>query len=125
MDYVDLLIMHYPCLANYSQPRDGCSRDEGQEQRLDTWRALQEILASGKARAIGVSNYRQCHLEALLSAPNVSTAPLVNQVEWHLGYHNDSLLEYCKAHNITLQAYSPLGGGGTSTGRNGKSTKPS
>ena len=61
-----------------------------------------------------MSNFNVAQLEALRSAfssvgrPNIS----VNQVEWHLGYHDEPLLEYCTRHGITLQAYSPLGGPG-------------
>ena len=125
MAQVDLLLMHYPCGASWPQPRDGCSADEDTGARLETWRAMQAMVAAGQVRQIGVSNFRLEHLRQLVAASAdgsggaAAAAVRVNQVQWHLGHHDDELLAFCRAHNITLQAYSPLGGGGTSTGRDG------
>lgn len=117
-DYVDLLLMHYPCLEGWPDPRDACSAEDGAEERLATWRAMEELLRQGKARHIGVSNFHLRHLRRLMAAPGVRV-PFANQVEWHLGWHDEDLLAYCRQRGITLQAYSPLGGGGTTTGHNG------
>ena len=152
--YVDLLLMHYPCGDTWPQPRDGCpANDTDAAARLDTWRAMETLVAAGSARAIGVSNFQERHLVQLVNRstlllsttarPKETTEaaeatkeatekkatrtpaapplvpPVVNQVQWHLGFHDDALLAYCKQHGITLQAYSALGGGGTSTGRDG------
>jgi 2,5-diketo-D-gluconate reductase A len=67
LDYVDLYLIHWPVPAKGAY--------------LDTWRAFEEIYASGRARAIGVSNFQPWHLEPLLD--RCSVAPAVNQVELH------------------------------------------
>jgi len=90
LDYVDLYLIHWPV--------------EG--KRAESWRALLEIYATDKCRAIGVSNYTVRHLEELLASSPV--IPVVNQVEFHPFLFQKDLLDYCRAHDIQLQAYSPL-----------------
>lgn len=90
LDYVDLYLIHWPV--------------EG--KRTESWRALLEIYATDKCRAIGVSNYTIRHLEELLADSPV--VPAVNQVEFHPFLYQKELLEYCRAHGIQFQAYSPL-----------------
>mmetsp|Transcript_103075 Transcript_103075/g.291439 ORF Transcript_103075/g.291439 Transcript_103075/m.291439 type:complete len:596 (-) Transcript_103075:11-1798(-) len=116
--YVDLLLMHYPCPEGWPDPRDACGADEGSAERLATWRAMEEFMQEGKVHRIGVSNFHMRHLRQLLASGNVSV-PFSNQIEWHLGWHDEQLLKYCKSLGIQLQAYSPLGGGGTTTGHSG------
>lgn len=72
-----------------------------------TWRAMEDLYHSGKARAIGVSNFTIPRLQQLLSFANVK--PHANQVEIHPFLPNEELLEFCKKNNILLIAYSPLG----------------
>lgn len=88
--YVDLYLIHWPV--------------EG--LRSDSWRALETILGEGRCRTIGVSNYTIAHLEELLGHCNV--APAVNQVEFSPFLYQKSLLEFCRARDIRLEAYSPL-----------------
>lgn len=92
LDYVDLYLIHWPVSG----------------KRLESWRALEEIYASGRARAIGVSNFTARHLEEL--AEHSSITPAVNQVEFHPFLYKDQeeLLRYCKQHKIIVEAYSPL-----------------
>ncbi len=90
LDYVDLYLIHWPV--------------EG--LRKESWRALETLLADGKCRAIGVSNYMTWHLDELLQSS--STVPAVNQVEFSPYLHLSDLLEYCRSHHIQLEAYSPL-----------------
>ena len=115
---IDLVLIHWPCPgyfhgANWSGATN-CSSTTGLADRLSTWRALESLRAVGKVRAIGVSNFDSAQLAALQHAVNASTSSAanisVNQVEWHLGHHDDVLLAYCTRAGITLQAYSPLGG---------------
>lgn len=75
-----------------------------------TWRAMEELYHSDKARAIGVSNFTIPHLRKLLSLAKVN--PHVNQVEIHPFIPNEELLEFCKNNDILLAAYSPLGSQG-------------
>jgi len=92
-DYIDLLLLHFPVT----------------ELRVMAWGAMEEIFASGRTKAIGVSNYTIRHLEELLKTAKVK--PAVNQVELHVFLQQPELLEYCKQHDITVEAYSPLAHG--------------
>jgi diketogulonate reductase-like aldo/keto reductase len=92
-DYVDLYLIHWP-VENYEK----------------SWKVLEEIYASGRAKAIGVSNFHQHHLERLLAVAKV--VPAINQVEAHPYLNNYELANYCWAKGIAMQAYSPLGGTG-------------
>ncbi len=89
-DYVDLFLIHWP----------------SPDTRRETWAALEEIAPTGRARAIGVSNYTTRHLTELLSYANV--IPAVNQVEFSPFLYQRELLAFCRAQGIQLEAYSPL-----------------
>lgn len=96
LEYIDLYLIHWPC------PRLG--------RYTDTWKAFEEILASGRAKAIGVCNFNQDHLEKLL---NVATIPpMVNQIEFHPRLQQHELQAYCTANGIQVEAWSPVGGSG-------------
>merc|ERR1719326_1419204 len=75
-----------------------------------TWRALEEAMAAGESRSIGVSHFKQEHFEALERA-GAKMKPAVNQAELSVSYHDDTTIAYCKAHNIVYQSFSPLCGG--------------
>jgi len=90
LSYIDLYLIHWPV--------------EG--LRNESWKALETLQKSGKCRAIGVSNYMIWHLEELLN--NSSTIPAVNQVEFSPYLYQKDLLEFCRNHDIQLEAYSPL-----------------
>lgn len=90
MDYVDLLLLHFPVPA----------------LRKKTWKAVEEIKSQGLARSIGVSNFTVNHLKQLEEV--ASELPVVNQVEMHVFLQQDKLLPYCKDKNIVVEAYSPL-----------------
>ncbi len=90
MEQVDLYLVHWPV--------------EG--LRNDTWRAMERILADGKARAIGVSNYTIRHLDELLGRAKVP--PSVNQVEFSPFLHQRALLAHCRKTGVQLEAYGPL-----------------
>lgn len=89
-DYVDLYLVHWPIKAHMA----------------DTWRAMEEILASGAARAIGVCNHLPEHLELLMRTANVR--PSVDQVEFHPWLQQPALQAYLAEHDITLEAWAPL-----------------
>jgi len=101
LDYIDLYLIHWPANAkNYNN---------WQKTNADTWRAMEELRSEGKIKSIGVSNFWQEHLEALFLTANV--IPSVNQIEFHPGYWQPELTEYCKKHNIVVEAWSPLARG--------------
>lgn len=101
LDYIDLYLIHWPANAiNY---------DNWQKTNADTWRAMEELQADGKIKSIGVSNFWQEHFKALLQTAKI--IPAVNQIEFHPGYWQPDLLEYCKKQNIVVEAWSPLARG--------------
>ena len=101
-DYLDLYLIHWP--ANETQFPDTWA-----ELNAGTWRAFEEIYKSGKAKAIGVSNFNINHLEALFETAEIK--PMVNQIEIHPGHSQPELVDFCKQHNLLIQAWSPLGSG--------------
>lgn len=71
---------------------------------------MEEIHASGKAKAIGVANWSISYLEELRKTWKV--VPAVNQVELHPYLPQHELKQYCEKLGILLEAYSPLGSTG-------------
>ena len=99
MEYVDLYLIHWP-FTNML---------EGDNMREETWRAMEAICASGKARAIGVSNYDIDHLEEMTHY--TTTPAAVNQIEFHPFWFRKDLMEYCHQHDIQVENYCPLSRG--------------
>lgn len=95
LDYVDLYLIHWP------HPQ--------QDRYLETWQALEKILAEGRAKSIGVSNFQPHHLTRLFK--ETSVRPVVNQIEVHPGFQNERLRQFNAEHNVLTQAWSPLGRG--------------
>ncbi|CAI0427290.1 unnamed protein product [Linum tenue] len=77
----------------------------------NTWRAMEALYASGKARAIGVSNFSVKKLGDLLEVARVP--PAVNQVECHPAWQQPKLRAFCQSKSVHLSGYSPLGSPGT------------
>nr|WP_291123524.1 aldo/keto reductase [Flavobacterium sp. UBA6046] len=101
LDYIDLYLIHWPANAkNYVN---------WQKTNSDTWRAMEELQAEGKIKSIGVSNFFEEHLEALFQTANL--IPSINQIEFHPGYWQQELVEYCKRQNIVVESWSPLARG--------------
>ncbi len=98
-DYLDLYLIHWPKASKDVQ--------DWKQMIQETWRAMEELYQAGKVRAIGLSNFLPHHIEALLETARVM--PTVNQLELHVGYMQTEAVNYCKAHNILVQAWSPLG----------------
>jgi len=90
VEYVDLYLVHWPVEGFYH----------------DTWGAMEEIYQSGRAKAVGVSNFMIPHLENILA--DYQVVPAVNQVEFHPYLYQKDLLDYCREHEIQLEAWSPL-----------------
>ena len=96
LDHVDLYLIHWPVPSA--------------DRYVETWRALEEITADGRARAIGVSNFQPAHLDRL--AAETGTVPAVNPVELPPHLAQTELREYHAAHGIVTEAWSPLARGG-------------
>ena len=89
-EYIDLYLIHWPVKGNYEV----------------TWKIMEEIFRSGRARAIGVSNFLQHHLEDIFKICDIK--PMVNQVECHPYLVQQSLIDFCDLHNIVYEAWSPI-----------------
>ena len=98
IDYVDLYLIHWP--------RPIAVRDTWKEHNEGTWKAFEELYNAGKVKAIGVSNFLDTHLEALLDTATI--APMVNQIELHPRYVQRDAVRYCKERRIVVEAWSPL-----------------
>lgn len=103
-DYLDMYLLHWP-RADYGHK----DFDNWKQLDIESWRALEEMQKEGKIKSIGVSNFLPHHLQNLLE--HTSVIPAVNQLELHPGYMQTVACEFCKMHNITLQAWSPVGRG--------------
>ncbi|GAK47310.1 aldo/keto reductase [Secundilactobacillus oryzae JCM 18671] len=101
LGYLDLFLIHWPNPLAF--------RDNWQEANAGSWKAMEEAYEAGKLRAIGVSNFREHHLDALLQTANVN--PMVNQIFLNPSDLQEGLTAYNKAHDILSEAYSPLGTG--------------
>lgn len=100
-DYIDLYLLHWPAVPSRFTDRKQCLRE--------TWKAMEELYASGKCKAIGVSNFLQQHLEEISEICTIK--PHVNQIEFHPYCHPKDLIHFCRSHDIVVEGYCPLGKG--------------
>jgi diketogulonate reductase-like aldo/keto reductase len=96
LEQLDLFLVHWPL--------PGIDVDY-----VDTWKAMEEIYAGGRCRAIGVSNFTEHHLHRLFEA--TGTKPAVNQIEVHPYLANDAVRTFCREHEIHVEAWSPIARG--------------
>ncbi|CAN6807712.1 unnamed protein product [Brassica oleracea] len=110
LDYVDLYLIHWP--VRMKKGSVGAKPENLMPVDIpSTWKAMEALYDSGKARAIGVSNFSTKKLATLLELARVP--PAVNQVECHPSWQQTKLREFCKSKGVHLTAYSPLGSPGT------------
>ncbi|MFE2646692.1 aldo/keto reductase, partial [Streptomyces nigra] len=95
LEYVDLYLIHWPTPARGTY--------------VDTYKAFEKLLADGRVRAIGVSNFLPEHLERLIE--ETSVVPAVNQIELHPHLQQHASRDFHAAHGIATEAWSPLGSG--------------
>nr|WP_225320527.1 aldo/keto reductase [Streptomyces luteolifulvus] len=95
LEYVDLYLIHWPVPSK--------------DKYVDTYKAFEKLLADGRARAIGVSNFLPEHLERLIG--ETSVIPAVNQIELHPRLQQLAAREYHAEQGIATEAWSPLGSG--------------
>jgi diketogulonate reductase-like aldo/keto reductase len=93
IDVLDLFLIHWP-LPMF-------------DQYVETWRALEQLLADGRVRSIGVSNFEIEHLERLSNETDIT--PALNQVELHPEFPQEELRSYHESHGIVTEAWGPLG----------------
>lgn len=88
-NYLDGLLIHWP-----------------HKYVKETWRAMEDLYFDGKLRSIGVSNFKEHHLEEMKGFMRVK--PMVNQIELHPEFRQYEVREYCKNEGILVEAWSPL-----------------
>jgi 2,5-diketo-D-gluconate reductase A len=96
LDHVDLYLIHWP------MPKV--------DRFMDSWKALEQIHADGRAKAIGVSNFRVADLQRVLDEGDI--VPAVNQIELHPLLQQAELRAFHEQHGILTEAWSPIGQGG-------------
>lgn len=112
MGYLDLYLIHFPIAWKHTgidTPSWGKSELDNDTSLIDTWREIEKLVASKKCRSIGVSNYPLLLLHDLVCQANVPVS--CNQIETHVYYQRESLVNYCLSRNICVAAQTPLGGG--------------
>ena len=95
LDYVDLYLIHWP------------SAHRG--KYVESWKALEQIAATGRAKSIGVSNFTPALLQPLLDAADV--VPSVNQIEYHPYFQQLESKAFNTSHGIVTESWGPLGQG--------------
>nr|WP_239521350.1 aldo/keto reductase [Blastococcus saxobsidens] len=95
-DYLDLFLIHWPL--------PGIDVDF-----VETWKAMEEMYASGRVKAIGVSNFTEHHLGRLFAETEIK--PAVNQIEVHPFLAQDDLRAFNGEHEIVTEAWSPIAQG--------------
>ena len=101
LEYLDLYLIHWT--ANEKQ------FPNWREINADTWRAFEELYKQGKIKAIGVSNFLSHHLQALIEDSSIK--PMIDQIEYHPGFMQKEVVDYCRENGIAIEAWSPLGTG--------------
>ena len=94
LEYVDLYLIHWP----------------GEDMYLPSWKAFIRLYEEKRIRAIGVSNFYPQHMDVLYQETGVM--PVVDQIETHPYLHQNVVIDYCRKHNIFVEAWSPLMVGG-------------
>jgi len=92
VDYIDLMLIHSP--IGLSCP--------------NTWKELEKFVATGQLKSIGVSNFNVKQMQNVMAKATVPIA--VNQIEYNVFSHDEEIIAFCDANNITVEAYSPLSG---------------
>jgi 2,5-diketo-D-gluconate reductase A len=95
LDYVDLLLIHWPL--------------PWRDQYVSTWKTFEKLLAAGKTRSIGLSNFKPAHIERLLKEATVR--PVVNQIQLNPRVTRPDQRAYNAQQNIVTESWSPLGAG--------------
>ncbi|TFD65662.1 aldo/keto reductase [Cryobacterium ruanii] len=95
LDYIDLYLIHWPAPGN--------------DKFVESWKVLEKIQESGRARSIGVSNFLVPHLDRLLH--ETSIVPAVNQIELHPAHQQPEVTAFARENGINIEAWGPLGQG--------------
>ena len=99
--YLDIYLVHWPASK--------AVHENWEEINNETWKAMEQLYKLGLVKAIGVCNFKVNQLEALIKDCEIK--PMINQIEFHPGFMQREIIEYCNANDILVEAWSPLGSG--------------
>ncbi len=102
VDYVDLYLIHAPW------PWSEKGTDYTNEN-IQVWKEMEKLYTSGRAKAIGISNFNVADVTAILD--NSEVVPAANQIRWFVGSTQKDVTDFCKEKGILVEAYSPLATG--------------
>jgi diketogulonate reductase-like aldo/keto reductase len=110
-DYVDLYLMHWPSAFKSGSnvfPKDKDGKVETDDiSYLDTWKAMEKLVKTGKTKAVGISNFSKAEVETLLNEGSI--VPAAHQIECHPWLQQNEFTEWLKSKGIHVQQYSPFG----------------
>jgi alcohol dehydrogenase (NADP+) len=111
LDYVDLFLMHWPCAFKPGDEMFPKDKDGNPEtiniSYVDTWKAMEKLLKTGKTKAIGISNFSRAEVENLLKQGSI--VPAAHQLECHPWLQQASFTKWLKSKGIHVTQYSPFG----------------
>ncbi|KAI9761390.1 MAG: hypothetical protein M4579_001040 [Chaenotheca gracillima] len=111
LDYLDLYLMHWPSAFKRGDalvPKDANGKTQtGDTDYVDTWKAMEKTLKSGKTKAIGISNFSKAEIERLIKESSV--VPAAHQVELHPWLQQKDFMKFHDSKGIHVTQYSPFG----------------
>jgi aldehyde reductase len=114
LQYIDLYLMHTPMgyeFRDFEGPLMPYDKDNklvySDVDYVETWKAMEQLVKAGLVKSIGVSNFNSEQLQRILDVCDIK--PVVNQVECSPRLNQKKLIRFCKANDVALTAYSPMG----------------
>jgi hypothetical protein len=111
LDYVDLFLIHWPSAFKpgdelFPKGKDG-KTETADISYVDTWKAMEKLVKTGKTKAVGISNFSRAEVETILKEGSI--VPAVHQLECHPWLQQTSFTEWQKSKGIHITQYSPFG----------------
>ncbi len=113
LDYLDMYYVHHPASFHFSGEDVNFPEDESgellhsEDDYVETWKGMEDLVAKGLVKAIGVCNFNSLQMKRLLE--NCKIKPAALQIESNPRFANDILRRFCEKHGILMEAYSPFG----------------